>query len=338
MLAAIACMLAAGAAAPSSRPLVVLMPLRSLGVPADVVRALEVTLRNELAVLPEARLAAEKDLASVLKQEPDCESKIACEATAAARIGARELITGTTSQLGDSFMVDLKLVDARSAQELRRVTYPVSGSQDALIERLREAAVRLLAPERYVGALRIEVPGAPGAELFLDGRPAGKLPLPTAIEGLPPGQHTVRVADGQAREMSTFVQVRFGQTTEARIDLSGIATRAGVPSAALPQAGSGAFGARPAWVRPAAIAGLGAGVLTAAIGLVFHLKAYSIASDINQREARNALQPATIGSYSDVDRNTRLARGFYVTGALLAAAGGGLLYWDLRGASLQGSF
>lgn len=336
MLAAIACMLAAGAAAPPSRPLVVLMPLRSLGVPADVVRALEVTLRNELSVLPEAKLAPEKELASALKQEPDCESKIACEAAAAARIGARELITGTTSQLGDSFMVDLKLVDARTAQELRRVTYPVSGSQDALIERLREAAVRLLAPERYVGALRIEVPGAPGAELFLDGRPAGKLPLPTAIEGLPPGQHTLRVADGQAREMSTFVQVRFGQTTEARLDLGGIAAR--VPSAALPQAGSGAFGARPTWMRPVAIAGLGAGVLAAAIGVVFHLKAYSIASDINQREARNALQPAAIGSYRDVDRDTRLARGFYLTGALLAAAGGGLLYWDLRGASLQGSF
>ncbi len=336
MQVALAIFLAAGTVAPN-RPVVALLPLRPLGVPADVVRALEVTLRNELSQLPEATLAPEKEFEAALKLEPDCEAKPACAAAAAAKAGAREFISGTTSQLGDSFMVDLKLVDAHTAQEVRRATYPVSGSQDALIEMLHEATVRLLAPARFVGALRVEVPGAPGASLFVDGKPAGTLPLVQPIEGLSPGQHTVRVEDGKAREMSTFVEVRFGKTTEARIDIS--AARAVVPPAALPIVGAGTP-RRPAWVRPMAITALGLGAASLVAAVAFHVSAYATASDLNRREANNTLRPADLGSYGDVDRDTRIARGLYIAAAVLAAAGGGALYWDLRsdGASVQTKF
>lgn len=333
MLAALTLLIAAGSV-PAAKSVVALMPLRPLGVPAEIVHALEVTLRNELSQLPEAKLVPQPDLDDALQAQPGCASA-SCEASAALKAGAEELITGTTSQLGDSFTVDLKLVDARTARELRRVTYPVSGSQDALIEMLREAAVRLLAPSRYVGALRIDVPGAPGAQLFVDGKPLGALPLSSAIEGLQPGQHTVRVAAG-SREMSTFVHVRFGETTEARIDLADAVVKPAVPDAAL--RGSGWQSLHGSWVRPAAIAGLGGAVAALAVGVVFHLKAYSIARDINQKEARNELQPGIAASYRDVDRDTNVARALYVTGAVLGLAGGGLLVWDLRGASIQGSF
>lgn len=337
MQAALAILLAAGTAAPN-RPVVALLPLRPLGVPADVVRALEVTLRNELSQFPEAKLAPEKEVEEALKQEADCEEKPPCAAAAAAKAGAREFISGTTSQLGDSFMVDLKLVDARSAQEVRRATYPVSGSQDALIEMLHEATVRLLAPARFVGALRVEVPGAPGASLFVDGKPAGTLPLTRPIEGLSPGQHTVRVEDGKAREMSTFVEVRFGKTTEARIDLT--AARTTVPPAALPTVGTGTTSRKPAWLRPAAITALGLGVASALAAVAFHVSAYTTASDLNRREANNQLRPSDLGSYGDVDRDTHIARGLYIAAAVLAAAGGGALYWDLHsdGASVQTKF
>src|ERR1041385_4445318 len=212
--------------------------------------------------------------------------RLACLAAAAAKAGARELILGTTSQLGDAFMVDLKLVDARSAQEVRRATYPVSGTQDVLIETLHEAAVRLGAPARFVGAIRVEVPGASGASLFVDGRPAGTLPLSAPIDGLAPGQHTLRIDAGKAREMSTFVEVRFGQTTDAHIELANLPVS--VPAAALPVAASaGAPLRKPVWLRPAAIATLGLGVASAIAAVAFHASAYATASDINRREAAN---------------------------------------------------
>jgi hypothetical protein len=324
MHAVLALMLAANGAT-NGRPTVALIPLRSLGVPADVVRALEVTLRNELSQLPEVKLLPEKDV----ELDADCAGKLACAAAVAAKAGARELITGTTGQLGDAFTVDLKLVDAHTAQEIRRATYPVTGTQDALIETLHEASVRLLAPARFVGSLRVEVPGAPGAALFIDGKPAGTLPLLTAIDGLAPGQHTLRVQDGnKAREMSTFVEVRFGKTTETRIDLA--AARTPVPVAALPAA-SEAPGQKPAWVRPAAVGALGAGFASLLAGAAFHLAAYSGASSLNQREANNQLNAGDLAGYNAVDRDTHIARGLYVSAAILSLAGAGILYWDLRG-------
>src|SRR5207248_11124673 len=74
--------------------------------------------------------------------------------------------------------------------ELRRATHPVSGSQEALIEKVREAAIHLLAPSRFVGALRVDVPGAAGAQLYLDGKHAGTLPLAQPLEGLRSEEHT----------------------------------------------------------------------------------------------------------------------------------------------------
>ena len=338
MLAALAALVLAAGNAPvahEARPVVALIPLHPLGVPADLVHALQVTLRNELSALPEARLAPEKDVAEQLKREPDCDARIACAALAASRAGARELIMGTASQLGDAFMIDLKLLDARSAAELRRATHPVSGSPDALIDTLRAAVVQLLAPARFVGAMRIEVPGVAGAMLFVDGKQVGATPLIKPIEGLTPGPHTVRVvAEGKAAESSAFVDVRFGQVTNARIELRPLQA---VPIAALPVAQNPA---RTAWMRPAALGGMGLGAASAVLAVIFHARAYATAGDLNRRESLNQLQPGDRAAYQDVDHDTHLARGFYVTAAILGAAGAGLFIWDLhvQGTSISGQF
>jgi hypothetical protein len=323
MWAALAIALLSSGTAP---PVVALLPLRPLGAPPDVVHALEVTLRNELAHLQEARLAPAKEVADALQREPDCEARLACAAAAAAHAGARQLIFGTTSQLGDSFMIDLKLLDAKTGQELRRATHPVSGSQDALIEMLREIAVQLLAPSRFVGSLRVDVPGAPGGLLFLDGKPSGTLPLAQPLEGLTPGQHVVRVKD-KGRETSTFVEVRFGRTTAARIDL-GAAPVVALPAAAVPAIVS-AVPRKPVWIRPAAIGILGAGVASAVIGVAFQARASSTGSGLIGVESANQLQRPATQQFPDVERNTNIARGFYVAAAVFAAAGGGLLWWDV---------
>jgi len=310
-------------------PVIALLPLRPLGAPPDVVHALEVTLRNELAQLPEARLAPPKAVAEALKREPDCELKVSCAAAGAAHAGARQLIMGTTSQLGDSLMIDLKLLEARTGQELRRVTHPVSGAQEALIEMVREAAVQLIAPQKFAGALRVNAPSADGAQLYVDGKLAGTLPLGQPLEGLSPGQHVVRVKD-KAGETSTFVEVRFGRTTDAQIEL-GAPPVVAVPAAALPVAIPPAAPRRPAWVRPVAVAALGAGVASAVIAAAFHARADSsnatggVSNQVSTRSAQG---------YADVNRNTNLARGFYLAAAVLAAAGGGLLWWDLQGDSI----
>ncbi len=302
-----------------------LLPLRALGVPADVNRALQETLSNEIAALPESALIPAAALATALAAEPDCSARIACVASAAQKAGAKTLILGTASQLGDEFLIDLKLVDAGTARELRRATHPLTGSRDGLIETLRAAAVELLAPARYAGSLRIDIAGGAGAEVFVDGRPVGKAPLPSPVDALSPGQHTVRVAGW--RDQSTFVEVRFGKLSSVRIDAQRAPEKvlaAALPAAVLQPA------PRMPWVRPAAFAGLGLGVVAAIIGVTFHARAYATASDLNRREQQNQLGQSDLGAYGKLDTDVKRARGFYLGAAALGAVGGGLLLWDLH--------
>jgi hypothetical protein len=332
VLLAIALLLAAPEPA---RPFVALLPLHPLGVPADVVGALELTLRNEISQLPEARLVPERDLAANLEREPGCPEKPACAALAASRSGARQLISGTVSQLGDAFMIDLKLIDSRSGQEMRRATHPVSGSRDALIETLRETAVELLAPARFVGGLEIDVPDAPGAAVFIDGKQVGMVPLKAPIHGLVPGQHTLRVVD-KGRELSTFVEVRYGLVNRARVELGPVR----VQQSALPQAptqpGAGFAGGpqpgprKPGWVRPAAVGALGLALISAGVAAVYQARASSTASGLNDRAAQNALVPADRAGFDLVTHDTHFARGYLIASGALLLTGGALLVWDFR--------
>lgn len=346
-----------------SQQVVALLPLRALGASPEAVAALEQTLRNKMALLPEIALAPEDLVAAALKREQDCLSKLTCAASAATKAGARQLVMGTVSELGDAYMVDLKLVDARTGHEVRRVTHPISGRQELLIELLRGAAVELLAPARHVGRLSVKLLGeAPevvaedvraqavkgrGAQLFLDGKPVGRLPLPAPLESLPVGQHTLRVAQEGFHDATLFVEVRFDRTTEAFVDLergslAGVAflrekdlprpplLAAAVP-AAKPAAPAPAVAAPPQrgpWLKIAGWSGAGLGAVALVAGLTLHAKAYSTANQINQKEVQNQLTPADLALYGDVDTAVSAARVLYVVSGLTAVAGVAFLVWD----------
>src|SRR5260370_42564932 len=152
MTAVLAALVVAAAVQPAREvqtTAVALVPLRPLGVPAELTLALQTTLRNELTALPEARIVPEQDLAQALRREPDCDAHIPCAAAAAVQAGARQLIVGTASQLGDALVVDLNLLDAKTAQDLRRATPPVSGSQAALIPTFPPSPFPFLPPPRF---------------------------------------------------------------------------------------------------------------------------------------------------------------------------------------------
>jgi hypothetical protein len=85
-------------------------------------------------------------------------------------------------------------------------------------------------------------------------------------------------------------------------------------------------------------AGIGLGVVSAAVAIFFQAKAYATASDLNRREALNELHASDLSAYWDIDREVKIARGFYVAAALLGAAGGGLLLWDVNAFGVQGKF
>jgi hypothetical protein len=355
----------------TGKPVVAVLPLRALGVSPENARALERALGDAVAALPEVALARPEVLASELKREPGCAAHIACAAAAAAKAGARQFISGTVSSLGDTYTLDLKLIDARTGQELRRATHPVSGRQERLTELVRATAVELLAPGRYAGRLDVQVANdahevARGAQLFLDGKLRGRLPLKEPLSGITPGQHTLRVAKEGFLDSTLFVDVRYDETTEAHLDLaegavageSAVSTPgpskpgavASTPASSKPGAaktapagGAKADGTRPPpfvlstgpasepadpWLKIAGWSGVGVGLAAVATGIAFHAKAFSTASGLNQRSRTNQLTPADLPAYDDVRSEMRTARILYLVGGLTAATGATLLILD----------
>jgi len=77
----------------------------------------------------------------------------------------------------------------------------------------------------------------------------------------------------------------------------------------------------PGWELTADVCVVGSGV--AGLCVALHARADSAAS-LSGRPG-----PSQLGTVGDVDRDTNLSRGFYVAAAVLAATGGGLLFWDL---------
>ncbi|GAC1339676.1 MAG: hypothetical protein NVSMB23_09000 [Myxococcales bacterium] len=351
---------AAGAAPAPGKPVVAVLPLRALGGPPAEAQALEKALRDEVAALPEVVAASPDAVASALKREPDCAAQIVCAAAAVARAGAQQFITGTVSSLGDTHTLDLKLIDARTGQELRRATHPVSGRQDRVIELLRATAVELLAHARYAGKLDVQVANdanavARGAQLFLDGKLRGQLPLSEPLSGIPPGQHTLRVAKQGFLDATLFVEVRYGETSEARLDLtdSVVGARAAPAEPGEPrtsptrQAGAKqeakpestppppfvlSTGGRPELRDPllqiAGWSGVGVGAVALVAGIAFHAKAFSTADDLNRRAAAGQLTAADLPAVADVATEMRVARVLYVVGGAIAATGATLLVWD----------
>jgi hypothetical protein len=334
-------------------------PLRALGIAPEAASALEATLRNEVSAMPEVRLISPQVIAASLAQEhdADCLARLACAASVASRAGARQLVSGTVSGLGDATLVDLKLVDARSGEELRRITHPITGREELLIETLHAAAVELLAPARFTGRLDVSlvhdvvpVPAneAKGALLYVDGKLAGSLPLSTPIEGLLPGRRAVRVSLEGFRDASLFVEIRFERTTHAYVDLPrgevtsvaflranepsagspGPALKLNVPAAAVVAAAPPPAQPRGPWMKIAGWSALGLGVVSGVVGGALHFKAYQTASALNSREATNTLKDSDAPLYAEVDTEVSAARGLYVLAGVLGAGGGALLLYD----------
>ncbi len=220
----IACGFALLAAPNAAATTLAIYPLQPLGVPAATVGSLDATLRAEVERLPGVELLGRGRTEASLKADPGglglaCNGAPGCLADLGKLLAVEKVVYGVVSGLGDHYSFELKLIDVGTGGEERRVTASVGGKREVLLSGLRAAAVHLLAPERYVGALEIDS-DLPGAQVLVDGKPMGPTPIAGTIVGLAPGQHALRLTKAGFADFEKFVDVRFDQTTVVRVDLA----------------------------------------------------------------------------------------------------------------------
>lgn len=192
-----------------------------LGMDPDKVARLEALFRMELERLAGGATPSARDIARALSGSRlrNCSGDSRCLAAIGKKLGVDLVVSGNVAELGDSYVINIKVVDAQSGAELRRIASdPLRGSPDELIEAVRVAAYRLLAPDKLRGAITILADVA-GADVRIDGTSVGKTPLVRPVAGLALGKHTLEVSMQGYSPLSREVVVHFQKTTRVAVRL-----------------------------------------------------------------------------------------------------------------------
>ncbi|MBI5511343.1 MAG: PEGA domain-containing protein [Deltaproteobacteria bacterium] len=183
---------------------IAVMDLRgSDNVPKQMLASLSTQVSQELDALGPFKAISAQDVQQMLafenlKDQVGCDD-VTCLAEIGGALGADFLVTGSVLQLGDSFLVQLQLMNIRQARADARVSRDFSGSLKGLFEETRIATrmvVRDILAQRS-GQVVIQA-SEEGATVKIDGSIIGVSPVPP-LE-LSGGMHTVTL------EKTGFVQ------------------------------------------------------------------------------------------------------------------------------------
>ncbi len=117
------------------------------GVSQEKADVLADILAEEISRLGNIRVITKSDIQSMLNLEK--QKRLAgctdteCFSEVAGALGMPWMVTGNVSRLGNSYILNLKLMDVRKAIVVRRTTHRIRGSEDDLLDELPEATEEL---------------------------------------------------------------------------------------------------------------------------------------------------------------------------------------------------
>ena len=192
----------------------------ALGIEAELVTRLETLFRSELDRLAKQPMPVRRDIdRAVTGDLRECTGEEKCLTAIGKKLGVDVVVTGTVGAVGENYVLSIKAVDVRTGTQLRRISSdPLRGSPDELIDSVRVAAYRLLAPEQIYGGI-LMLSDLVGGNVLLDGKSVGKTPLTAPLGKLPLGPHKLRVEAVGYAPFEEAVEVRFQKTTRVVVRL-----------------------------------------------------------------------------------------------------------------------
>lgn len=205
-----------GSAARAQR-VVALAPLSALGSEDTSNPALGASaeLERAIAALPSTTLLTASQVTAALRRQKrpavaSCDGDRTCVAELGRAVGAAVLVTGQLGGIGDARIIYLEALDCATGKELGSTTWALGAADPA-----PAVAARLLAPNTYVGTLRVRSP-IPAAQVFVNGTR-----LPSRPEhSLPVGTHALRVTHPEVRDFVRFIEISYGKVTEVEVTLA----------------------------------------------------------------------------------------------------------------------
>jgi hypothetical protein len=194
----------------------------ALGIDTELVARLETLFRMELDRLDKQPLPNRRDIERLVPSSlANCTGEEKCLAEIGKKLGVDIVVTGTVGAMGDNYVLNIKAVETATAKQVQRIqSDPLRGSPDELIEGVRVAAYKLLAPAQIHGALQIQT-DLVGASVALDGLVIGKTPLPKlgVVGKLTLGKHKLHVEANGYSPIDEEVDVHFQKVSQVLVRL-----------------------------------------------------------------------------------------------------------------------
>src|SRR5262245_28425766 len=193
----------------------------ALGIDNEIVGRLETLFRMELDRLDRVPQPTRRDIERTLTAaQQECTGEEKCLVGLGKKLGVEYVVTGTVGSLGDNYVLNIKVVDVSTGKSQKIQTDPLRGSPDELIEGVRVAAYKLLAPQQIHGSLQIQS-DLVGAAVTLDDKPLGKTPLANngVIAKLALGKHRLRVEAKGYDPFDSEVEVHFQKVSPVIVRL-----------------------------------------------------------------------------------------------------------------------
>lgn len=193
----------------------------ALGIDPILVARLEALFRSELDRLAASPLPSRREIdRKIIGELASCTGEDKCLAAIGKKLGVDVVVAGSVGSLGDNYLLNIKVVESATAKQLRRITTePLRGTPDDLIDSVRVAAYRLLAPEQLHGSISV-LSDLIGADVSIDGKRVGTTPLPAPVTRLPLGPHQVRVSAAGYSPFEETVEVRFQKSARVEVRLT----------------------------------------------------------------------------------------------------------------------
>jgi hypothetical protein len=194
----------------------------ALGIEPELVVRLETLFRMELERLAKQPMPSRREIDRVItRSQRDCTGQERCLGAIGKKLGVDIIVTGTVGAMGENYVLNIKAVESATSKSTRRIeSDPLRGTPDDLIEGVRVAAYKLLAPDQLHGSIQIQS-DLVGAAVFLDGKALGNTPLPSlgVVSKLPLGKHRLRVEASGYTAFEEDVVVRFQKVSQVVVRL-----------------------------------------------------------------------------------------------------------------------
>jgi hypothetical protein len=204
--------------APAQSTRGVFAPLGALGIRKSQARRVQRWLEAAAAELPGYRWVESKSLAELLgrRRYRRCVADPDCLLARGRQVGAAVVVSGDVGAIGNACVLYLRAISKEGAppRSISGVLDPKSGRRRAV----RELLFQLLLPERYSGALQIDV-DVKDAWIYLDGRRVAR-GAKARLDSVAVGPHAVRVTHPSYRDFVRFVDVAFQKRARVEARLS----------------------------------------------------------------------------------------------------------------------